>query len=211
MSKAAPILIVALALAAGAAADSLFNMSGGQSGTLISEKKARFEVGDIVTVLVRETIDASTQSNTDTRKQDDIEAETEAGDNAFLVGDTLGNKRILDPIRLPNWKVETEKEHRGRGQTQRTNKLVTTVTCTVSRVYDNRNFQLEGQKRVTVNREDSTLQVCGVARAQDVSTANTIDSIRLANAEITLRGKGPLWNNQRRGIFTKVLDWFSPY
>ncbi|HEO70398.1 MAG TPA: flagellar basal body L-ring protein FlgH, partial [Candidatus Hydrogenedentes bacterium] len=45
----------------------------------------------------------------------------------------------------------------------------------------------------------------------DISPAHTIESARLADAQILLRGKGPLWNNQRRGLITRFLDWFSPY
>jgi hypothetical protein len=33
----------------------------------------------------------------------------------------------------------------------------------------------------------------------------------VANVTIELKGKGPLWNNSRRGIITKILDWFSPF
>ena len=109
------VCALSVVLAFAATADSLFNMSNGESGTLIAQKKARFEVGDLVTVLVRESIDASTKSNTDTRKEADIESEANAVDNAFLVGDADGKKRIVDPLRLPNWDIETEKQHRGRG------------------------------------------------------------------------------------------------
>ena len=85
------------------------------------------------------------------------------------------------------------------------------MSCQVTQVYDNGNIRIEGQKQVTVNREDSLIQVTGIARAEDISPANTIDSTRLAEAVVTLRGCGPLWNNQRRGLVTKLLDWFSPF
>jgi flagellar L-ring protein precursor FlgH len=78
-------------------------------------------------------------------------------------------------------------------------------------VLDNGNLMIEGNRTVGINREDSRLFVSGVVRPRDISPANTIRSDRIANAEIQLKGKGPLWNNQRRGIITRLLDWVSPY
>jgi flagellar L-ring protein precursor FlgH len=81
----------------------------------------------------------------------------------------------------------------------------------VKKVYDDGNIDIEGEKRVTVNREDSNLFVKGTVRSRDVSPGNTVLSTQVANVTIELKGKGPLWNNSRRGLITKVLDWFSPF
>jgi flagellar L-ring protein precursor FlgH len=78
-------------------------------------------------------------------------------------------------------------------------------------MFENGTLLLEGEKNVSVNREDSRIYVKGIARARDISPTNTIDSTQLANATIELRGRGPLWNNQRRGLLTRFLDWVSPY
>ena len=66
-------------------------------------------------------------------------------------------------------------------------------------------------KAVSINREESRLNLSGLVRARDVTPANTVSSKQVANPVIQLKGKGPLWNNQRRGIFTRILDWFSPF
>jgi len=71
--------------------------------------------------------------------------------------------------------------------------------------------QIEGSKKVTVNSEDSTLIVRGVVRPRDVTSQNTVLSSQMADAVIELKGKGPLWNNQRRGWLTKLVDWVSPF
>ncbi|HOZ46173.1 MAG TPA: flagellar basal body L-ring protein FlgH [Candidatus Hydrogenedentes bacterium] len=206
------VALAAMIVPAGwAAADSLFAMSGGASGTLISRERARLKKGDIVTVLVRESIDASTEANTNTRKEADAESEAEQGENAFFVTAPKGRSAFLEAAELPNWNVEAEKEHRARGATERTNKLVTTVACRVTEVYPNDNVRIEGSKDVTVNREDSKIRVSGVVRAEDIDSTNTVESYRLADAVIELKGCGPLWNNQRRGLFTRLLDWIAPY
>ena len=66
--------------------DSLFSQQVEDEGTLIAEATARYEVGDIITVLVREEITASTSSDTNTRKESDVNSKADGQDNTFLTG-----------------------------------------------------------------------------------------------------------------------------
>ena len=191
--------------------DSLFNREVAKRGSLVSNRRAQYEVGDIITVMVRETVDASTKADTKTKKESEISAEANAAENNFLVAPRPTGLSITTADRLPNWGIEAENEHKSKGDTRRTNRLVMTVSCTVTRVYDNGNIDIEGEKKITVNREESHLYVKGTVRSNDVTISNTVNSNQIANATIELKGRGPLWNNQRRGILTRVLDWFSPF
>ena len=194
-----------------AGADSLFSKTVADQGTLISEKKIRFREGDIITVLVRETIDASTRANTNTKKESDVESNAAAAANSFLVGQGRNGLNILNPGELPNWAIEAENEQKTTGITRRKSDLTMTLTATVMRVLPSGNLIIEGRKTVQVNRENSTLYVMGEIRARDVTAENRILSNQIANSIIELKGEGPLWNNQRRGLVTRFLDWFSPF
>ena len=211
MIKTAIALTLAAALAAAPChADSLFNRAAEARGSLITNETHRHNVGDIVTVLVRETIDASTQANTQTQKDSEIRARANPSDNPFLVSDEPGGLTVFKPNDLPNWRIEADNEHRGSGSTRKNN-LVTTIACQVTHVYPNGNLRIEGQKKLTVNREDSELYIAGIIRGRDVSPANTISSNQVANATVELKGRGPIWNTQRRGILSRITDWFSPF
>ena len=206
------LVAVALLPAFAAEADSLFLRADAKTdGPLISVPTEQYKVGDIITVLVRESVEASTSAETSTRKQSEVESEADAGDNAFLVDDENGGLNIFNPGELPNWGIETDNESRTNGETTRTNTLTTTLTCTVVQTLPGGLLRLQGKKRVKVNREDSYLRVSGVVRAEDISPDNTVPSTLLADATVDLDGKGPLWNNQRRGLITRFLDWFAPY
>jgi flagellar L-ring protein precursor FlgH len=198
-------------LACGAGADLLFNEEAEERGSLIASSTKQFEEGDLITVLVRETIDASVESDTNTDKQANPNAEANANDNAFLVSENPNGMNILNPGELPNFDLDFENEHRATGQSTRANRLTMTITCVVEKVYENGNLDLVGQKKVTVNREDSTIAVSGTVRSRDVTPANTVDSNQMFNAAIELKGRGPLWNNDRRGLLSKFLDWVSPF
>src|SRR5690606_18681269 len=146
-----------------------------------------------------------------TKKESEVAANAGAAANPFIVANPPNGLGILNPGELPNWQLEAENEHRTQGRTQRSNSLVTTIAARVTNIEPNGLVRIEGTKRVTVNREDSLVRVRGVIRARDVTTGNTVLSTQVADAEIELQGKGPLWNNQRRGIITRFLDWFSPF
>ena len=89
-TRTAFALLFSLCVCSYAWTDSLFSVIVASEGTLISDKKVRFEVGDIITVLVRETTEASTDSNTNTKKESAVEAEASAADNEFLIAETPG-------------------------------------------------------------------------------------------------------------------------
>lgn len=202
-------LAIASLISWNAAADSLFTRSAERGGSLVTEPKTRFQPGDLITVLVRERVEASTSADTTTRKQAEVDSQARPQDNPFLTQPDRGS--ILKDNQLPNWNFETDNETRARGQTTRSSTLTTTIACVVKEVHENGNLVLEGEKQVTVNREDSMLVVRGLVRSKDVTPANTIQSTQMANATVHLKGKGPLWNNQRRGLLTRFVDWFAPY
>ncbi len=203
--------VVLVALTSGAPADSLFSQQTAKDATTVSEKLDRFEVGDIITVIVRETLDASTSAGTNTKKESDVKANAAAAANPFLVGDKPEGNNILNPGELPNWDIQSENETKNTGDTRRRNTLTTSITCTVVEVLPNGNLKISGDKQVTVNRDDSMVTVSGIIRSKDISAQNTIQSTQVADASVLVKGKGPLWNNQRRGLVTRVLDWFSPF
>jgi len=214
MKKSMPtvaVMVAACLLHWPLAADSLFSQRVAKSGTLVTEKLNRYQPGDIITVLVRETLDARTTAETKTKKESDVAARAPAASNPFLVGAEPDGNNILKPGELPNWNIQSENETKNVGSTIRRNTLTTSITCTVVEAMENGNLLIEGEKQVTVNRDDSTVTFSGVVRAKDVTQDNTIQSTQISNLNVKVKGKGPLWNNQRRGLVTRFLDWFSPF
>ena len=132
-------------------------------------------------------------------------------EKSVLVGAKPNGNNILNPGELPNWTIQSENETKNDGDTVRRNTLTTSITCKVIEASPNGNIRLEGEKQVTVNREDSNIVFSGTVRAKDVTQENTVQSTQVADLKVFVKGKGPLWNNQRRGLITRFLDWFSPF
>lgn len=208
--------IVVIALMTGsiawtAAAGSLFNAAAQEQGTLVSQRQQRFKEGDIITVLVEESLTAETEANTNTQRRGGVQSQAREAQNRFLVADRPDGFGIMQPGQLPNWDIGVDNEHRTRGSTERANMLRTTISCVVQEVTENGNIVIEGNKKIRINREDTELTLRGTVRPRDVTTRNTVNSTQVANVDLDLKGEGPLWNNQRRGLLTRFLDWFSPF
>ncbi|MBI2423465.1 MAG: flagellar basal body L-ring protein FlgH [Candidatus Hydrogenedentes bacterium] len=204
-------LCAASLIAAPAWGDSLFNQEASKGGTLVSQKVSRFEVGDIITVMVRESLNADTSAETNTDKKNKIDMQAPIAANPLLVGNPPEGPGIFNPGELPNVDIETKNKAQNTGSTSRKNTLTTSISCFVTQIFPNGNVELRGEKRVTVNRDDSIIEIVGIVRSKDVTPENTVLSSQVANAQVMVKGKGPLWNNQRRGLLTKFLDWFSPF
>ncbi len=210
MRRGVLLCLAALAATSPAWADSLLRRDVTARETLIA-KRADYQSGDIITVVVLEKLDSSINSDTNTKKESDVESTAEASANEFLIAKEPEGFGLLTKEKLPNWQIEAQNEMKARGTTRRKSELETTVPCTVTTVLENGNLMIEGSRTVSINREDNRLTVTGMIRPRDISPANIVRSDRIANAQILLKGKGPLWNNQRRGLVTRFLDWVAPY
>lgn len=161
--------------------------------SLYSDPIAR-STGDILTVQIIENTSATAIANTNTKSEYDASL-------------SAGGTGALDFIPLLSGSGSAKGEHKGDGRTQRQGRLTGTVTVKVVDVYPDGNMRIEGQKSVVINGERQLTILSGVIRPQDVSPDNTIRSDRIADAEITFKGKGVLANTERPGVIARIFDW----
>ncbi|HSV34279.1 MAG TPA: flagellar basal body L-ring protein FlgH [Ramlibacter sp.] len=155
---------------------------------LTADSKA-FRVGDMLTVQVFENSSASTTADTGTRRKNAVNAELSHG--ARRVAETgIGVNGDFD----------------GGGRTQRTNRILTTLSVTVREVLPNGDLRIAGEQSLVINDEQQRVALEGRVRQQDVSDANVVLSTRLADARITYLGEGDVSDRQKRAWWRKVLD-----
>jgi flagellar L-ring protein FlgH len=151
-------------------------------------------VGDILTVQIVENTSATAVANTNTKSQYDAEV-------------SAGGTGALDFIPFLSGSGSTKGEHKGDGRTQRQGRLTGTVTVKIVEVFPDGNLRVEGQKSVVINGERQLTILTGVIRPQDIAPDNSIRSDRIADAEISFKGKGVLANTERPGFIARVFDW----
>jgi len=187
-------------------ADSLWSPQAEAAGSLFSDKQVQYHIGDVIMVMVSETTTAETTAGTDTDKQSKLTAKSTAPSLT-----DKGGLNILKQGQIPNWDLNGQNTFKSDGTTRRENTLTTVVSVQVKEITSTGNLRVEGSKTVTVNRERTNIHIKGIIRPADVTARNTVLSSQLAEGEILIEGQGPLWNTQRRGLLTKLLDWVWPF
>jgi len=190
---------------------SLWQGDSRANGSLTSDIRARRK-GDIVTVLVVENVNATRQRNTTTSKEQDM---TGSVTQLFFPGlGTLGAQAATKTAAAvagqnANLTYKSARNFNGGGTVTDTGTVTATVSTQVVDVMPNGNLVLSGSKQVTISGEVQTVTLTGIARADDVTPANTVASTSLAEARVHITGDGPLDDAQRRTLVARVLDWVN--
>jgi flagellar L-ring protein precursor FlgH len=178
---------------------SLYNVAF--SDSWFGEKKA-YRVGDIVTVVLDESLDADTTTkNTASRKT---------------------KTDVLSPLQIAKWgspggilstdiQEENEVSSTGSGVIDQSATFKGTMTAQVVEVYPNGNLLIRGEKIVNFSSGSEVVQVKGIIRPQDIQPDNTVQSKRLASAQITYKGVGPNANVQQMPWGTNLLLSIWPF
>lgn len=166
-------------------AQSLWN----NGSSLFADQRAS-QVGDIVTVQVIERLDNSDEGKTDSSKsaQDSVNRGT----------------GILSFIRSLG--LSSASNYQGDGKSERTLKAGTIVSCLVTEVLPNGNLIIQGDRQIVTHRERLTIRFSGVVRPIDINANNVVPSNLVANAEVSMTGKGTVSRTQQPGIVTQVLQ-----
>ena len=78
-------------------------------------------------------------------------------------------------------------------------------------VQGNGNLVIRGEKQLSMSEGGEVIQVSGVIRPDDVSAISTVQSRRLANAQIAYRAAGDLANATRAGWGTSAIWKYWPF
>lgn len=167
-------------------ADSLFNASNYHAFT--ADNKAK-KVGDIVTVQIYESSSATTSADTGTRKKE----------NAGVALNRNGSP-------AHQYGIGTNSDFDGGGRTQRSNRLLATISVPIKEILANGDFLISGEQIVSLNDESQKVSLEGKVRPQDISEGNTVVSNRISDAKIFYLGEGDVTDKQRRSWWRKLLD-----
>ena len=160
-----------------------------------------YQVGDIITVLLNESTQAARTQNTDVSREAKNSlpsgASTQVGKlSPFLDGVNLNDNRTSST---------------GKGKADQQASLSGSVAVTVVEILANGNLVIRGEKKLGLSEGTEVIQVSGVIRPEDIGPNSTVQSRRLANAQIAYRGSGDLANATRAGWGTSFMHKFWPF
>lgn len=163
-------------------------LSGGVFSTtafssLTSDSRA-FRPGDVLTVVLQETTQASKKTGTTTGKNS----------SAAVAPTVLLGKTLKTDIG-----VDAHRSFDSSDSSTQQNTLQGAITVAVQEVLPNGLLQIRGEKSLTLNQGEEFIRVSGYVRVADIDTDNRLSSQRIANARIVYSGRGALADNQRQG------------
>jgi len=161
--------------------------------SLISDSRA-FRPGDVLTVVLQETTQASKRSGVTADKN-----------SSTSISPFLFRGRSL----RTDIGIEAERSSDAANTATQQNALQGALTVIVQEVLPNGLLGIRGEKSLTLNQGEEVIRVTGYVRVSDIDTENRLSSQRIANARIVYSGRGTLADSQRQGWATAFFN--SPW
>lgn len=160
-----------------------------------------YQVGDIITVLLNEQTQAARTQNSEINR--DSKNTLPSGFNT-QVGKL---NPALKGIDLTNNAIDSK----SKGSADQQASLVGSIAVTVVEILANGNLLVRGEKKLGLSEGTEVIQVSGIIRPEDIGPNSTVQSRRLANAQIAYRGAGDLANAARPGWGTRMMHSIWPF
>ncbi|MFC4270629.1 flagellar basal body L-ring protein FlgH [Sneathiella chungangensis] len=166
------------------------------------------QVGDIVTVLVEIEDKATLNNSTDTSR-----TTSENAGFAGLLGLESQVTKVLPEGTSASALVDLGSDHSvsGSGAVNRNETINMEIAAIVTQILPNGNMVIVGRQEVRVNFESRDLSVTGVVRPEDITSSNTVQSSKIAEARIAYGGRGHLTDVQQGRYGQQLFDIIFPF
>ena len=161
-------------------------------------KAGKVKIGDIVTVILNETAQASRITGLTTER---------ASANNVIGADILGGGPFFNGLGTEGTTISSA----GTGTAGQSASLTGSISVAVVDVMKNGNLIVFGEKKLGLNEGSEMIVVKGVIRPDDIMPNNTVLSTRLANAQFSYSGVGELARATKGPWGSNVLFSLWPF
>ena len=169
----------------------------GRSVRLFEDNKA-FRIGDVLSVTLSESTNASKSAATSTAKEDEVDISASAIFGSS--GPTIdGNLALTNSL-------NGERDFSGSGDSAQSNSLSGEIAVTVTDILPSGNLVVRGEKIIGLNQGSEFIRISGLVRPQDISTDNIVLSRKIANSRIYYGGGGVIAESNTRGWLSRFFD-----
>jgi flagellar L-ring protein FlgH len=168
---------------------------------LFEDRKARY-VGDTLVVNLVENTEAKRKSETtDERKANgsfDIPSPTVLGRSSGQIGATT-------------WQPSANNKQEFKDNETNSNQIKGAITVTVVEVLTNGHLVVAGEKQVAINNDTEYIRLAGVVNPSQITSANTINSTQLANAQFESKNTQSLDKSQVGSMLARFFLTVLPF
>jgi len=165
-------------------------------------------IGDILTVMIQ-IEDKATLNNSTTTSRDNSE---KAG-ITNLLGMETQLAQVFPEAVVPATAADlgSKSSVKGSGVVARNETIKMEIAAIVTQILPNGNMVISGRQEIRVNYENRELTVTGVVRPEDISSTNTIESSKIAEARMSYGGRGDLTEVQQARYGQQIFDIIFPF
>ncbi len=179
-----------------------------------------WQKGDILTILIDESTAATKANGSTTSKASSMAMAT-----PIVTGDinsardpkvSLSNGDITAVLanilgKIPGISYGNSSSFTGSGSATSGETLKMNFAARVVDVLQNGNLVIRGDRTLIMQEESVNLIVTGLIRPMDVSSTNTIESTKIADAHIQYKSAGTVTTASSPGWFHKFIEFINPF
>ncbi|MCU4118018.1 flagellar basal body L-ring protein FlgH [Variovorax sp. N23] len=173
---------------------------GPGANALFEDRRPR-NVGDILTVVISEKVNASKTSGANASRNGSTTG-TFAGGIPKLLGSLLDGQ---------DTKLSGDNVLKATGGANANNTFNGVITVTVTDVMSNGNLLVSGEKQMGINQGTEFIRFSGVVNPRTVSGSNTVSSTLVADARIEYTAKGFIDEAQTMGWMQRFFLNVMPF
>jgi flagellar L-ring protein FlgH len=172
---------------------------------MVADHKAAHS-GDILTVLVQESANASSTQN----KQSSRKSSVNDAVQQFLFPPAVSGLGT-HAGQLPSFQVTGASDYTGGGQVSNSQSVSSQAAVLVTDVLPNGNMVIEGVRLVSFSGETQYVVLHGLVRPDDIASNNTVLSSNIAEARVEFVNKGTLVDAEKKGWLQGLYDMLRPF
>jgi flagellar L-ring protein precursor FlgH len=171
----------------------------GYAGRPLFEDQRPRNIGDILTIVIAENINATKSSGANTNR---------AGNTSFDVPTAGFLGGLFNKVNLS---ADGANKFTATGGASAANTFNGTITVTVTNVLPNGNLVVSGEKQMLINQGNEFVRFSGVVNPNTISGANSVFSTQVADAKIEYSAKGYINEAETMGWLQRFFLNLSPW
>ncbi|NLX59648.1 MAG: flagellar basal body L-ring protein FlgH [Phycisphaerae bacterium] len=174
----------------------------------------KFNIHDILTIIVREESTSKTSADSSAEKKASINTELKDWIQFKVEGDGKSRKLLTDPgiaARTPSIDASGQTKYEGEGEVNRKDSFLTKISATVIDVKPNGTLVIEARRFIQMDDEKITMTLTGMVRPDDISIINTVNSTSVADLVVTKKTEGVARNAAKQGWLIRLVQAINPF
>ena len=161
---------------------------------------------DLVTIVINEESEFSSDSTTDLKKNGDLDGKVAQ----FPSFSSFFGKNAVGTI-TPELNLSASRDFKGQGTVDRTDSFTARIQAEVLDVKPNGTLVVQARKRIVTDEEEQLIVLTGVCRVEDITPDNTVLSSQLYDLDVRKTSSGAVRDTTKRGWIPRILDWANPF